>query len=261
MSFQSQPGLRGRRCFGAEGRARQAGFWANGDLGTPWQQRPGCILPPPSPQGWGHRVPKDAQTLRTEDYGVLKEKIPPGQAGGVSRAALGTPCHPFPPYGAVPMSLRPERSGDPIPTGHPSGDRVGTWQPGSRPLGAGPAQGRSQRVSRCPRHRDKVPPEPPTLPAPATCRPQLHTPQLRPLLPQLLHRGLTPQNPPASSNKTTHLSPCPPRNGHSTSLSPLPRLPNCCPTPHHGSHHVQWGQGLGRGATGMVSPGQRWEGC
>lgn len=146
------------------------------------------------------------------------------------------------------MSLHPKRSRDPTLTGRLSGDRVGTWQPGSRPSGVRPAQARSRRASRCPRCRDELPSELPVSLAPAPCRPQLCL-----LLSQPLHRCPTPQNPPAGSNETTHLSPCPPRNGHGTLLPPT----SCCPTPRCGSRHIQWGQGLGRGATRTVSPGQR----
>lgn len=67
-----------------------------------------------------------------EDYGVLKEKIPPAQAGGVPREVLGTLCHPFPCHCA-------QRG---VGTLSPQDTRLGTeWGRGS--LGAAPwAQGR-----------------------------------------------------------------------------------------------------------------------
>lgn len=162
----------------------------------------------------------------------------------------GPQCCPFPPHGAIPVSLCPERSGDPIPTGRSSGDQVGTWQPGSHLLGSRPAQARSRQESCCPSHRHKLPSEPPCY------RHQSHT-ALQPhslALPSLFSVPARTSRP----TKPTRRQPGPPTSPRAhPGMATAPCSPhNCCPhfpvdpTMHSGDNGWE-------GEPQRVSPGQR----
>jgi len=201
---------------------------------------PQLPLAPLSPRGWGHRVPKDTQTLQTERTAGSQRKNPTRPGRRVPRAA---------PHGAIPVPPHTGWSRDPVPTGHPSADEAGTWQPRSRPSGARPAQAGSQRASRCPRCRDKLPSEPPMLPSPAPHPSFAHS-----LLSLCTSVSLHKTHPPAAAR--------PPTSPHAhPGMAMAPRsVPQLLPHNPRGSHHAQWGQGLGRGAMKTLSPGRRQRG-
>lgn len=106
-------------------------------------------------------------------------------------------------------------------------------------MGGKAALARSQQASCCPRHGDKLPLEPPNLSAPAAqSPPDSPTPFSAPA--QTSH----PTNPP--TQQRDHPPLCVPTQEQLWH----PTFPHCCcPTPLHGTHPAQRGQGLGRGAT------------
>lgn len=121
----------------------------------------------------------------------------------------------------------------------PSGD-VAAWEP---PLGLEAGSGQIPAGILLPQPQTQAAIGAPMLSAPVSHSPPAPQPGFAiSFLSSCMNISPHKTHPPAA--RTTHLSPCPPRNGHSTLLPPqlLPTLP--C-----GSHNAQWGQWLGRGAT------------
>lgn len=181
-----------------------------------------------------HRYPDPANK---EDSRVLKERS--HQARQDSPQAPW--AVPLPSCRAIPASPHPKRNEDPLPQETHLQTEQGR-QPRSHPMGVKPVLARSQQASCCPRHGDKLLLEPPNLSAPAT-----HSPPDSPAPFSAPAQTSHPTNPPTQQGDHPPL--CVPTQ---ECLWHPSRPHCCCPTPLHGTHPAQWGQGLGREATQTV---------
>lgn len=223
-----QSGEPGRQVFGTTGTS------ALHSSNTP--AAPHSFKPPRMRAQCPHRYPDPANR---ENSRVLKEKS--HQARQDSPQAPW--AVPFLPAEQYLCHYTPREMGTLFPrtpTWGQSGDMAVQEPPHRSEVKA--ALGRSQQASCCPRHGDKLPSEPPSQSAPATqSPPDSPTPFSAPA--QTSH----PTNPPTQQGDHPPLHvPTQERLWH-------PCSPHCCcPTPLHGTHPAQWGQGLGREATQTV---------